>query len=463
MPEILASFENLWDSMGMSAHQNGRTSSISSARHPGIALKVGIQVSIILSGLFSSLNPAHADFYVHHWDNFHSTKPDISLDLRQTYYSTSANFDGLGNPFAPTGFLNYTRIITDLTFLYSPTKAITLFARGTWSFIQINSSVRPGSGFGFGDQTAGANYRVYESRTKKNGQPVLFFDLQAQADIPAYNSADAELKLTPYLGDGSFDFTGGVFAGVSILHTRSATLRAMGGGGYTYRTSNFSQAIPWTALLQFMPKDSGFYASLGVSGVTSLKSDPNITLIRPNLGAGGSFAIGGTNPSLMTARGSLGYQFDKNKILSLGGSQAFWGQAAPQGFSVTANFWMHLEDDETNRREYDDEYERPYKINSKSRNPRNSESSTSGTNYSLVASVLKSNERLNLVKIDKGSQDGVEVGQLFDLFSGRQDGSSSPIARAEVTHLRSDEAALKIVEFFKEVVVQEGFVAKQIQ
>ena len=83
--------------------------------------------------------------------------------------------------------------------------------------------------------------------------------------------------------------------------------------------------------------------------------------------------------------------------------------------------------------------------------------------YSLEATVTKANDRLNLVKIDKGSIDGVEKGQVFDIFSVRSDGrAAEAVARAQVTSVKSDEAALTIIEYFKEKNINEGFIAKRL-
>lgn len=84
-------------------------------------------------------------------------------------------------------------------------------------------------------------------------------------------------------------------------------------------------------------------------------------------------------------------------------------------------------------------------------------------NYSLDARVLKSNDRLNLVKIDKGGEDGIEVGQVFDIFQTNPDGTSKlAIARGEVAYTKSHEAVIRITEFFEQVSIDPGFAAKRL-
>jgi hypothetical protein len=81
--------------------------------------------------------------------------------------------------------------------------------------------------------------------------------------------------------------------------------------------------------------------------------------------------------------------------------------------------------------------------------------------YGLEAKVLRANDRLNLIKIDKGLNDGVEMGQQFDIFPVLQNGKiGEPIARAQVTAVRAQEAALAVTEYFQEILIEEGYIAR---
>jgi hypothetical protein len=69
---------------------------------------------------------------------------------------------------------------------------------------------------------------------------------------------------------------------------------------------------------------------------------------------------------------------------------------------------------------------------------------------------------MNLIKIDKGSQDGVELNQEYDVFLVKQNGATGEaVARARVTSVKPTEAALTITEFFREVWIEEGFLVKR--
>jgi hypothetical protein len=70
---------------------------------------------------------------------------------------------------------------------------------------------------------------------------------------------------------------------------------------------------------------------------------------------------------------------------------------------------------------------------------------------------------MNLVKIDKGSQDGIVAGQMIDIFNTKQDSNpGEAIARARVSSVRPDESALEIIEYYKEISIEEGFIARRL-
>jgi len=77
--------------------------------------------------------------------------------------------------------------------------------------------------------------------------------------------------------------------------------------------------------------------------------------------------------------------------------------------------------------------------------------------YDLSSKVTSFNDQAYLVKIDKGSMDGVDKGQIFDLFK-----KEIPIARAQVTHVKDDEAALSVLEYFQDQWIENGFEARRL-
>ena len=83
-------------------------------------------------------------------------------------------------------------------------------------------------------------------------------------------------------------------------------------------------------------------------------------------------------------------------------------------------------------------------------------------NYNLEAKVLRISDRLNLLKIDKGKENGVIVGDVFDIFQKNAAEQEEAVARARVSHLKDQEAALKIVEYYRETWIEEGSIVKRL-
>jgi len=417
-------------------------------------LRTPLQSIILLSALILP-SVSYADFIIHSWQDHHEVKSGLQLQALENYYFSTANFDAFGNSSVPSGFQNYSRFQTDLVADYGLFEGMTLFGRVSWAYTFLNGTINPGVGYGFADQTVGANYRVIESHSKPHAPPT-FLDIQIQADIPGYSNTSSAANLTPYLGDGSTDFTGGLIGGVPILVNKSNAFSAQAGAGYTYRTLNFSGAIPWTGRFLYKPYKDGITVSVGIVGLTSLKTDPNasspstVALARSSTGIGGNFFVGGINPSLMTIQGSIGYKFDEDTEVNIYGAQSIWGQAAPIGFTGALGVQTRMGGGKTKNPVY--------------MTPTSYGHANRGfLNYSLDAHVLKSNDRLNLVKINKGSQDGVEVGQLFDIFYVKKDGTmGDAIARGQVTSVNLEEGALDIIEYYREVWIDEGFIAKRV-
>jgi len=56
----------------------------------------------------------------------------------------------------------------------------------------------------------------------------------------------------------------------------------------------------------------------------------------------------------------------------------------------------------------------------------------------------------------------VATGQIFDVFAVKPNGETGEtIARAQVSAVKLSEASLIILEYFREVWIEEGFVVKR--
>lgn len=416
-------------------------------------IPLSMQTTIALAGATILLAPtvmtrcAYADFFLHPWESHHQRSQSFRLSGEFGYFSTSSNYDTNGVPFVPTGLTGYNRISSDFVLDYGLSSRLTVFGRMSWARVELSNASRPGTSFGLTDQTLGAGFRLFASESSSSLLQAI--DLQAQADLPGYSNANAEANLTPYLGDQSMDFSGGVLVTGRVWETKGADFLLVAGGGYTYRTQGFSAALPWSANLAYSPKRGGLNASVGLNGFQSLSTDSRFgssgaatdsSITSP--GTGGSFITGAINPSLITANGQIGYESDEGYKFFARFSQTMAGKAAPYGMNFSGGLQMRFGSSGSNRG--------------------HGASNRGLVSYAYEARVIRVNDRLNLVKIDKGTQDGVAEGQIFDIFSLKPDGTiREPIARAQVTSVKAAEAALTITEYFKEVWIEEGFIAKK--
>ena len=82
--------------------------------------------------------------------------------------------------------------------------------------------------------------------------------------------------------------------------------------------------------------------------------------------------------------------------------------------------------------------------------------------YSLDAKVIKTNDRLNVILIDKGTNDGVEMGDTFDVFADSKDpAGGAAIARGTVVRVNATQTVVKITEYFQEVYIDAGATARR--
>jgi hypothetical protein len=408
---------------------------------------------LALCGALSAALPsvARADFYLHHWQDERTAPAQLRLDVQAGYYASSNNFDGGGALFIPSSFMQYSRTQADVLVGYGILPRLSAYARLGWARSALDQVQAFSTNFGFTDSSIGLNFRVLDLAAA--GAPEgITLDVQAQGDVPLYSN---EGLTGPALGDATIDVTGGAFVSAPVLRPGPYVLALSGGAGFTYRTDDFSRAIPWSVSARLAPLDRGFTAKAMAAGVVSLISDPRARGISANstvfsADSGGSFVSGAVNPSILTLRGEAGYQFGSNLGVTAFFSQSVWGQAAPNGYFAGASLKLRFGGP---RARGDATQMTPAEYG---------RGNQGFVNYALEAKVTRVNDRLNLVKMDKGQQDGVELGQTFDVFKTKKDGTlGEPIARGRVTSVQLSEAALSIDEYFKEVWIDEGFVAKR--
>ncbi|HAR41436.1 MAG TPA: hypothetical protein DCS07_02195 [Bdellovibrionales bacterium] len=411
-------------------------------------------IAVVVLSALTGLTPARADFYLHPWTNQNQEKQRLELTATGNYYTSTQNFDAYGALLIPNQLQRYSRFGTDLTAALGLTDRLTGFGTFSWARTQVDTIINSGSSFGLTDQTLGVNFRILGN---PNGRPHsrVSLDLQLRFDFPGYNNATSDLNSSPWLGDGSQDLTSGGFVKIPLFQKNERTLLLEAGLGYTYRSAGFSAAVPWSAFLQLIRPDKGWQVSLGLTGIYSLENDSTnlatLTSTARSSGTAGSFMTNAVNPSLTTVSGQLGYRVKPSFDVIAGLNQAITGQNAPTGLQVFGGFQARLGG-------------APAVLSTLQLSPAEYGKANQGfVHYQGVeAKVLRTNDRLNMIKIDKGSNEGIEIGHTFDIFTvkpNREVGEA--VARGRISSIKADEAVLTVTEYFKEVWIDEGFVARR--
>ncbi len=427
--------------------------------------------TLLAAGLFGASSVARADFYLESWKDFHEETRSLSIAADLNFYSTKQNFDNSGKIDSPPELTSYGRIQTDVTAVYGFSDRITGFARLTWQRVDVSSQVLNGSSYGLGDQTLGLNARLYQKSTRDRELPSSL-DLQLQADLPAYSNTSARSAALPFLGDGSVDVTAGIFGTLPVLSGEETLITLTAGTGITIRNAGFSSALPYSLAFGLRPRVRGIVVNAAVTGFQTLQSDSQGGLGSNFTGGdsqntGGSHISNAVNPSLTRMRGEIGWQLSPNSTFSVSVDSAIRGANAPAGTDVALGFMTRFPGVDTENDEPASRDGVGANEHGNLKHPavlRRSEHPDKGfVSYNLEARVIRVNDRLNLVKLDKGAKDHVETGQFFDLFSVREDGEvKDVIARGKVTAVAEEETALEVTEYFRESWINEKFIAKRV-
>ncbi|MGE0616925.1 MAG: hypothetical protein AB7P04_14935 [Bacteriovoracia bacterium] len=407
--------------------------------------------------------PAQANYALHAWeDHFpqdYAPKGRLTLHPRLYYYFTSTNFDTDAATFV-SALENYNRLQIDVDLNYGLGENWVIYARPGWARVQVNHPTLGGAGYGLPDQGVGTAYRVMRNASG------LAIDLQLQIEIPAYSNTTSTTNQTPFLGDGSLDITGGGFVAIPFRSPFTQTASLIGGAGYTWRSKQFSASIPWSVDLRFMNPMKGWEFAAAALGQFSLSTDPTTSYgvgERVLTGGGGSYASHAINPSLLSFRGQVGYRASPKTAYQVDFTQVVWGKNAAKAWTITAGVDLRFgggdaptaaEAETTDALDTREPHEKA---------PAEYAKSNQGfVTYAMEAHVTRVNDRLNLIKINKGSDAGLKVGDKLDVFSTKNDGSAvSAIARAQVTSTKENEAALRVIEYFREVWIETGFIVKK--
>ena len=376
----------------------------------------------------------------------------LLVEPRIGLFSTGSNFSEDGGLTELGSSAKVSRTLIDLHLNYGMTDHLFLFGRASLiSANQTGSTLPRQSGFGLGDQLVGLAWRMLSS------EGGLGVNLQAEARIPAYSNVTAKSGNRLYLGDGSIDLIAGAFLELPAGFIGWSDSYFEFGGAYTQRSAGFSSAIPLSLLFRRDPAYGGLVLDAGFRAQLSLKTDvasedaakrADVLLDRLQ-GSLGSDLINGINPSWLAAHLRIGHNSGNGKTFYLSGDLPVSGAAISSGILFSGGLVLDLQ----HHGGVD-----PSRTDTEPSRPRKPKAALKGfQSYDLEAKVATYNDQLYLVKIDRGSSDSVEKGQVFDIFSGKE-----VLARAKVTQVRDEEAILTVIEYFQDQWIEAGFVARRL-
>jgi hypothetical protein len=399
---------------------------------------------------------ARADLLVHFWEPHHENPRSFTVAPELHLYSAKGNFDVDGAQSTPAGTYGYSRAQTDVNLAYGLGKRLTAYGRLSWAKVTLDHDTFGGDIFGFADQSLGLSFHAWESDSETS--PVRL-DFQGQLDFPFYDVSSSINSGTPYLGDGSTDVTVGAFLTADFAPGETGRWRLVVGGGYQHRGLDLSAGLPWQVSLGRQPSAEGLILGVSALGLQSLKTDLRgdpASGVAPGTTAasatGGILFVDAINPSYLALRGTAGWAFNPRVSVQASITKMAGGRDVPNSTDFAIGLSARWDRD-ADRAPKDPARQTPLQYG---------KSNQGFVDYALEARVTRMNDRIHQIKIDRGVQDGVEVGQTFDVFRVKTGGAiGEAVARARVIGADAREATLSIVEYFKEVWIEEGFVVKR--
>lgn len=380
--------------------------------------------------------------------------------------STSENYNYTGAKSTVTGLNSYRKSVLDLTGVYGVNRKLSIFGRLSMGTVSYETTSLTGSGSGLTEQGMGVNYRLWESAPARGTGGGInrstSIDGQFQIDLPMYNNVSSRTSTPrqPLLGDGTLDLTFAGFGTVPLNQGLGTRLFLITGLGLSIRNNSYSKAIPYQLQIAGLPEKSGLLYRLGFHGFKSMTSNTGGTddfspqaQTTPGAvdsqDAGGSLIVDALNSSYMHLRATLGYQWGV-------GDQIFLTYLMPMSGISTAVVSGIL-------------FGAQFRFAGASKQASPGPAPAPGTaphaklTYDMEARVKQANDRLNLIKIDKGDVDGIEKGNIIDVYRPNPDGTQGDlIARGIVTAVTENESAVNLRQYKKQVWVQAGFIARRI-
>lgn len=221
------------------------------------------------------------------------------------------------------------------------------------------------------------------------------------------------------------------------------------GGGAKYRSSGFSNLYLANISLEYKtPKN--FFMRLSAkyfdTAMEDQYSNQTLNCERSTQRMGGSLLFNSINPTLLAASLSTGYYLGEKSFISAEYSQDIWGKNTSSGFSASLGLGFHFGHDD-----------RMSTLPLKKSEP--------FRQYSTSARIIRLNQKMNLITIDKGSSYGFKNGEVLHIF--KVDSTTDPsdygnfITSARIIDVESSRSTLQIVDIYDLNQIKEGFVVRK--
>jgi hypothetical protein len=370
----------------------------------------------------------------------------IRLGAAANYLDTTKNFDNDGNKVSLPSNTGLQSATGALFFEYGATQELTFLAnlQGTYNLLTATP------------QNASAIQSVHTSirdagvdlRYQPSDLPVrMIFD--ATAELPLYSRASPDTWGTlssataPPIGEGITSLGVQITAEVPLSPGLYASVQT----GYTTRSSGFSNFLTYGGHVKYeLPRS--LFARVGLIGQSTASEDQfaNTTPIvkdRSTAAIGGSNAFNTINPSFLKAEGTLNISFTPSFFAAAGIQFPISGKNVVQDPVYVAAFG--------------------FEFGGKTKESDYTHSNRGFQQYYLASKVVKANNELKQVLIDKGKGEGIRTGEFLDLFEpDSPDGNFGPtVARARVIEAGQTRSKLQILEYYKDEPIEEGFVVRR--
>lgn len=384
------------------------------------------------------------------------------LSLDGSYLQSTENYDTNRNINTPTTMMNvqYTNVRAHGALGIAP--GLSLFAQVSGSSVltknQAGSNIPDGKNIGLGDGFLAARYLLYRSASANRKAPNEWMPnsflllLEPSWVFPFYSSTAVH---EPPLGDQSNDLSA-IVRGVFYLERFFALSVS---GGYTRRSSGYSEEIPFSLRgdMNFNPSARGW---LEWKGNRSLNNDalsaiPNA--LNPDQMPGGSLLFKGVNAEASFISGGLAVAATKSLEIVGAIQQAVDGRNSARGtyFSLGLAYRPYRELD------FDKEAEKPAKISQVYAAPSRQNKKDP---YLYALPIQAVSAKKNYLRIGRGTAENMQLGEAFHIFApAEQKGEPQLVAAARVVSIQTHTSYLKVETVFqKSPEINTEFEARRI-